>query len=63
MIPAAHNPVAGLQNLEVLNLEYVEQVSPTSVGVSADFKEGEPVLEETVEEQGYILPSEQQPIL
>lgn len=63
VIPAAHNPVAGLQNLEVLNLEYVEQVSPTSVGVSADFKEGEPVLEETVEEQGYILPSEQQPIL
>lgn len=63
VIPAAQNPVPGLQTLEVLNLEYVEQASAPSAGVSADFREREPVLEEIVEEQGYILPSEQQPIL
>lgn len=61
--PTLQNPVAFLQNLEVLNVDYTGQVSPTSVEVSTETKDEGTSLEETIEEHGYFLPSEQESIL
>ena len=61
-VPPLQTSVAALHNLDTSNLDYTGQVSQ-SVEITAVPKQEVSVLEETVEEHGYFLPSEQEVLL